>query len=241
MLTSALFKLLVLPAVLIAHHYTTSPPVGPPGPNDRVYSWQIFDRCARVVGLICQLFVVFSLICESFLAVSIAFSGPMSPASSGVENTLCPHPRADLTALATVSPLYLLALVIVFVGCIGRLWCYNALGHLFTYEVTLRPSHTLVTHGLYRWVRHPGYTSLFAHLAGMILLHMAPGGWNHECGIMNSMYAWFVGGWFFVIVFSVISLSRRGEVEDSILRAEFGIKWEQYRSAVPYKFVPGVI
>ncbi|KAJ6459413.1 ICMT-domain-containing protein [Mycena vulgaris] len=233
-------KLLLLPAVFIAHNYTTSPPIAPPGPNDRVYSWQLFDKCARVVGAISQIFVVASFTCECFLAASIAYPDQIS-LGPAMFSTLCPHPTADPTALKRISPLYLSVIVLIFAGSFGRIWCYKALGHLFTYEVTLRPSHALITHGLYGWVRHPGYTSLFTHLAGMVLLHMAPGGWNHECGIMHTGYVWLVGGWISVILFSVGSLSRRGEVEDAILKAEFGKQWEQYYSTVPYKFVPGLI
>ncbi|KAJ7148934.1 ICMT-domain-containing protein [Mycena crocata] len=234
---SALFKIFILPIVFIAHYYTTSPPNAAPSASDRVYSLTFFDVVTRVIGKVSQLFVLASLACEAFLAASTVYPDRISVGPE-LSNTLCPHPKADLTA---ISPEYLGALVVALAGSYGRIWCYKALGSLFTYEVTLRPSHKLISHGLYGWVRHPGYTSLFVHLAGMVLLHLAPGGWNHECGIMQTAYIWSVLAWLAVIIFSVFSLSRRGKVEDAILQAEFKEKWETYRSVVPYKFVPGII
>ncbi|KAJ7083590.1 ICMT-domain-containing protein [Mycena belliarum] len=227
------FKILMMLVVLVAHHYTTSPPVAPPGRNDRVYSWQLFDKCSRVIGVFSQLLVVAFFLCEGLLAVSTE--------DAGILHIICPRPTSNLTAIAGMPPLSVFALLIVLVGSAGRIWCYQALGRLFTYEVTIRPSHTLVTHGLYQWVRHPGYTSLFTHLGGMILLHMAPGSWNYECGIMHTGFAWGVWAWILIIIFSVASLSRRGNVEDSILKAEFGKQWESYSSTVTYKFIPGLI
>src|SRR6266511_1437639 len=34
--------------------------------------------------------------------------------------------------------------------------CYRALGRLFTFEMSIRDEHELVTQGPYAWVRHPG-------------------------------------------------------------------------------------
>ncbi|KAJ7661609.1 ICMT-domain-containing protein [Mycena polygramma] len=238
-MSAALFKSLLLVVLFIAHHYTTSPPIAPPGPNDRVFSWQFFDRCSRIVGVVSQVFVAASFACEILLAASSAYPSKIH-LGPNTFSILCPHP-SDLVAIELMSPMYIFALVLSFAGSAGRIWCYTALGRFFTYEVTLRPAHTLITRGLYRWVRHPGYISLFTHLAGMIVLHMAPGGWNHECGIMGTRYAWFVGAWIAVVLFSVASLSRRGKVEDLILKDEFGEKWERYSAAVPYSFIPGLL
>ncbi len=44
------------------------------------------------------------------------------------------------------------------------------LGRNFSPTLRLRPGHTLVTAGLYRWARHPMYTAYFLLFAGAFLL-----------------------------------------------------------------------
>lgn len=43
-------------------------------------------------------------------------------------------------------------------GTALRAWCFSALGRLFTYEVSIRTSHQLVTTGPYALLLHPSYT-----------------------------------------------------------------------------------
>ncbi len=40
-------------------------------------------------------------------------------------------------------------------------WVQHSLGHHWSTQLRLRENHTLVTTGLYRWIRHPMYTVLF--------------------------------------------------------------------------------
>ena len=49
--------------------------------------------------------------------------------------------------------------------------CYRALGRLFTFEMSIRDNHELVTDGPYGWVRHPAYTGILLIVAGVILWH----------------------------------------------------------------------
>jgi protein-S-isoprenylcysteine O-methyltransferase Ste14 len=41
------------------------------------------------------------------------------------------------------------------------MWVQHTLGHHWSTQLRLRINHTLVTSGLYRWIRHPMYTVLF--------------------------------------------------------------------------------
>lgn len=49
-------------------------------------------------------------------------------------------------------------------------WVHWALGKNFSTTLHVRDQHTLVTHGPYRWVRHPMYTVLFAFGVGLMLV-----------------------------------------------------------------------
>jgi protein-S-isoprenylcysteine O-methyltransferase Ste14 len=49
-------------------------------------------------------------------------------------------------------------------------WTFHSLGKNLTDTVATRREHTLVTHGPYRWVRHPFYVVLFLWLVALSLL-----------------------------------------------------------------------
>jgi len=49
-------------------------------------------------------------------------------------------------------------------------WLFSSLGKNVTPTVAIRKEHTLVTHGPYRWVRHPLYSVGFVAFAGFSLL-----------------------------------------------------------------------
>jgi len=59
----------------------------------------------------------------------------------------------------------------VTVGGLIRLECYRRLGRMFTFEMSIRKEHILVTSGPYGVVRHPGYTGALLAIGGMLLLH----------------------------------------------------------------------
>jgi len=42
---------------------------------------------------------------------------------------------------------------------------------MFTFEMSIRKEHILVTSGPYGVVRHPGYTGALLAIGGMLLLH----------------------------------------------------------------------
>lgn len=107
------------------------------------------------------------------------------------------------------------------------------------------PSHHLVTHGPYAYVRHPAYTGSLLVLAGLGLSHLTHGGWLVECEMLGGKgltglimrlggflmwYAW----WFGVGV-------RRARAEDSALRKLFESDWDKYAREVRWWFFPGII
>src|ERR1700742_2244743 len=102
------------------------------------------------------------------LAAFVLF--PSSFRQSPGMSLLC-HPDIppDITSL---SPQFVIsAILVISMGAI-RVWCYHALGTLFTFQITVRENHRLVNTGPYAYVRHPGYTSLIFVLIGMMAMSL---------------------------------------------------------------------
>ena len=155
---------------------------------------------------------------------------------------LCPASTSpSFNALSTMD--VILAGVIVFMGLI-RVWCFSTLGQFFTYEITIRPNHKLVTSGPYSFVRHPGYTCSISVIIGMIFFMVfSPNTSLQACGIteMVSLAKWVAWAWAAMVVYICWILVGRTSIEDENLRRTFGKEWEQYRNRVTKRFIPGLI
>ena len=204
-LTSVLKVPLILLALLGAW-YALTPPQPRPREQERVESKGVersFGNVVRIHALIwkvChalstpvrngadQLFfvlqcsVVASLLAELFACVfAVASSSPSSPlrifSSPHTSTTPLPPPLASTLPVAFV------------LGCLTtaasgtlRLACYKTLGSLFTFELTLRSDHRLVTRGPYSFVRHPSYSGVVLGVIGTCSCTLVPVRGGHERG-----------------------------------------------------------
>ena len=73
---------------------------------------------------------------------------------------MCPRSPATPTALTYVSPMLIAGALSAFAGGALRAWCYQTLGRLFTFEISIMDKHSLVTSGPYAFVRHPRQVSI---------------------------------------------------------------------------------
>ncbi|KAI0031873.1 hypothetical protein K488DRAFT_51107, partial [Vararia minispora EC-137] len=122
-----------------------------------------------------------------------------------------------------------------------RAWCYRALGRLFTFEIAILPAHALVTSGPYALVRHPSYTGIHLTLAGATLALAAPEVWPRACGTLALQPGRIAAAlWCAKCAYAMMSTARRGPHEDAELRRRFGVVWEEYALAVPYRMLPYV-
>src|SRR6516164_1744801 len=69
------------------------------------------------------------------------------------------------------SPLFFLGTTLATLGGYIRYRCYQELGQLYTFEMSIRKDHNLVKTGPYSIVRHPGYAGVLFTAMGMICLH----------------------------------------------------------------------
>jgi len=141
------------------------------------------------------------------------------------------------------------ALPVAFVlGCLTtaasgalRLLCYKTLGSLFTFELTLRSDHRLVTRGPYSFVRHPSYSGVVLGVVGTLLVHFGPGSWWARAGWQSTpvgqVYAMC---WCGMETYVLSSIMARAPTEDALLKKQFGAEWDAWAARVPYRVIPGV-
>lgn len=144
-----------------------------------------------------------------------------------------------LTGRIALSPAFLVGCAFATAGGYIRYWCYRTLGRFFTYEVTIRDDHLLVTSGPYAWVRHPAYTSAIACCVGMGVCCASPGSWMKECGILNSNEGKIAAGLYVAMVlWGSVSAIARIPLEDGLLKSRFGAQWDEWAKKVPYRLIP---
>jgi protein-S-isoprenylcysteine O-methyltransferase Ste14 len=88
-------------------------------------------------------------------------------------------------------------------------WVFSSLGKNVTPTVVTREEHKLVTHGPYRWVRHPLYTVGFLLFTGLSLLATN----------------WFI---FSMLIFGSFVLIERTSKEEQLLEKRFGDDYRDY-------------
>ena len=99
----------------------------------------------------------------------------------------------------------------------------------------------LVETGPYSIVRHPGYTSVWMISVGVLFCQLGHGSWYAECigwGTVTSQI--FLALWAFWNILIPATLMTRIPTEDTILRKEFGWKWDAYAKRTPWRLVPYV-
>ncbi|KAJ3558214.1 hypothetical protein NM688_g1054 [Phlebia brevispora] len=155
------------------------------------HPWHI--RIAAVVFRLQQPLLWIATGAELLLALAQQTVVPL-PASLSrtIQHNLCAYPRSlawlPVSKVAPnlhATPLAVLGAALVVCGSVLRLTCFRKLGTLFTFDLTILPSHELITTGPYAYVRHPAYAGTLLMCIGMLLVNFTPGSWVTECGIMG--------------------------------------------------------
>lgn len=114
---------------------------------------------------------------------------------------------------------------------------------MFTFELSLRQNHQLVTSGPYSVVRHPSYIGGALALLGALACYTSPGSWFVECsGLFPPSWMGFVVSlcWLIACLTGWLVISPRLKKEDAMLKKQFGLQWDAWTADVPYKLIPGV-
>ncbi|KAG1896252.1 uncharacterized protein F5891DRAFT_606137 [Suillus fuscotomentosus] len=141
-----------------------------------------------------------------------------------------------------ITPAFLAGSIAIAIGGILRLYCMTTLGKLWSFHLSVRKEHKLVTSGPYSVVRHPSYTGLLFQSTGIAVMYGSQGSWMRQSGILQvpfmkvlAMTSFFV----FLTLAAWVSISRPAE-EDQMLQHALGEEWENWAKKVKYRLIPGV-
>lgn len=116
-------------------------------------------------------------------------------------------------------PVTATGLGLFFVALMVRLTAIRTLGKFWSLHLEIRPEHQLVTHGIYRHVRHPAYLAIMLEVVSVPL-------------VANAFYTLAV-----TVGVYVPLLVLRWRREEKEMIEKFGERYEQYRRQVP-AFLP---
>jgi protein-S-isoprenylcysteine O-methyltransferase Ste14 len=115
------------------------------------------------------------------------------------------------------------------------------LGRFFTFELSIRDGHKLITSGPYSVVRHPSYTGLLMCFIGACVMYGAPGSWLQRSGLLGLSYVNAVAKMLAVLMAMVIViLVVRIPQEDKMMARGIGKEWDEWAQRVKYRLIPGV-
>ncbi|PCH35166.1 hypothetical protein WOLCODRAFT_79931 [Wolfiporia cocos MD-104 SS10] len=236
----SLIKVPLLCAGTLGTYATLTPPQPKVPPSERpkdVGTYErIFSAIARVYTGGLKLLICSGGLLE--IAVIIAHKYPSHPLSQQILHSLIRGP-VSLANRIELSPWFLVGAGLAAIGGFIRYNCYRTLGRFFTYEISIRDGHKLVTSGPYSWVRHPSYTSGIACCVGMGISYGSQGSWLRECGILGTTAGKAVSVLYvLMIAYGITSLVVRAPREDAMLQKQFGEEWDQWAKRVPYRMVP---
>ncbi|KZV76068.1 hypothetical protein PENSPDRAFT_623477 [Peniophora sp. CONT] len=234
-------KVLFLVTCAVGYHISLTPPTKAPKHSQETYRGHFFDYAARYLALLHKTIACTLLLCE-ILVVIAATTHETAPHHT-ILQTLCPRAVESDDAPHLSSLHYSLVAgvaLMVFATCI-RIWCYRTLNNMFTFELTIRRGHSLITSGPYAYVRHTSYTAATMNMFAFLIVHFAYGSWQRECEASSQVWwKWAISVYILDVAYTIVCLWQRGPAEDAQLRAHFGAKWDEYRKHVPRMYVPFV-
>lgn len=151
-------------------------------------------------------------------------------------------PAGSLDAIGWSLPALIGGIIVIAASGL-RIWSMRTLDRLFTFEVSIRPKHRLVTTGPYDFVRHPSYIGAVFSYGGALLVFFARGGWTAGSGVLDTSIGRFVAV-FWVVFFGTYLcaiLVGRMPMEERVIKDMFGKEWERWADGVRWKLIPGVV
>ncbi|KAF9072099.1 hypothetical protein BDP27DRAFT_1321072 [Rhodocollybia butyracea] len=235
---SGLIAISLVASTLFIHHKALTSPT-PPTATPRQY----YGTLERIV--FAQIWVPFTLQkvvvwLLGLVEITIILFRDIKPSSEYSQQILALLPsQHSHISHPILNPCFLTGTTLIIAGGVLRLFCYRALGRLFTFEVSVQKKHKLITNGPYRIVRHPSYAGMMMMSAGIFIWQIAPSSCIRQSEMLEN-----VGVRFLVIAFTLWSLTLcyssfpRARLEDAIMSNEFGDQWKRWAREVPYLLIP---
>ncbi|TCD65530.1 hypothetical protein EIP91_002539 [Steccherinum ochraceum] len=181
-------------------------------------------------------------LCNLYMLLATIY--PALLPSSVVRTIFAPNFATTLptAAIFTPSNTYIYGSFVLYFGAYIRLITYRALGRFFTFELSVKDEHKLITTGPYAVVRHPAYFGAIFVCIGLVTVHLfSPGTWWVECGLWSTWYGKVFGVlWAANLSLIQVQLLARVPKEDHVLRQVFGEQWNEWAQKTPYAVIPFV-
>ncbi|KAF8439975.1 hypothetical protein L210DRAFT_3541315 [Boletus edulis BED1] len=243
----AVAKLLLLILSGVAQLYGQTPPNVRP-PTEHLREQRGIERGLPFITWLGRALFCVWVLFEA--AVLVAFANFTPPTLAHyLSHVLLPSKLLPQAAtLTTATPAFTIGSLLGVFGGLLRAYCYRALGAHFTFELSIRPTQALVTHGLYGVIRHPSYTGSLALVLGWqlcvldrqgVIMSLIASGWDSNIG-QAVVTAASTCVWATTVCMLYLWLSKRMNNEDAMLEKNFGEEWRAWAKRVPYRLVPGV-
>lgn len=216
-----------------------NPPSPPPSPSEHARmkstNLEVLMHRSAALYLVAFWIIVSTVDLLVTAVIRIPELAPLRP----LTQTLLSYNEKGTYPRIKCSPFFLLGCLLAIFGSRLRWLAYRELGHLYTFEMSIKKDHRLVRSGVYGWVRHPGYTGVAFFVVGTALCHGSKGSWLRESGIMYNPIGLAMVvpplSLFFTIAFG---LMRRMRKEDEAMRELFGTEWDDWAGKVKFKLFP---
>lgn len=235
-------SLLKIPLILssaVAVHVALTPPHAPSKSevvHDTFNEWVIIQHVRY--GLPISKIVYWGISLAE-IALIVSRMTDLKTLPSVVQNTIGPFlPR--IQDVPITRPFILGTALVASAGYL-RWSCFRTLGHFFTFELTARKGHQLVTSGPYSIVRHPSYAAAILQYIGVTVLHGSATSWVRQSGVLDLPGVKLVLlAWLLERTITVTSLVRRINQEEEVVKSMFGDEWQRWANAVRYRIIPGI-
>ncbi|KAI0070722.1 hypothetical protein K474DRAFT_1738489 [Panus rudis PR-1116 ss-1] len=172
---------------------------------------------------------------EVYMILSAKYPALGLPSLSAVISTPC----SDLTSKVHLNTFSLVAFGICYIGYRLRVDAFRELGDQFTFELSIREKHKLVTTGPYSIVRHPSYTGCYLCSPAAAIMYFGPGSVWAECNIGQTKAGKILAGmWFALHGLTLAIQAWRIPREEAVLQKEFGDEWKAWAKSTRYKLLP---
>ncbi|KAI0090406.1 hypothetical protein BDY19DRAFT_1069340 [Irpex rosettiformis] len=241
---SPVVKIPLLFAGAAGMHVTFTPPNPTPEPDEASkygykpsYTWFNISRNLATITLTYFHQVLHWINAVGETAVILATAFPSTIESGDIVHALAGNSGAGVR-ITTSS---IIGFSLMAFGGLTRFLSYREMGRLYTWELSVKRGHHLVTTGPYSVVRHPGYSAIGLATVGSIYGFLGPGSLLWEGGYLDSTSGKvFAGLWAFYQLATTAKLWQRCPVEDRVLREQFPEEWEAWAKKTPYKLIPFV-
>ena len=79
-------------------------------------------------------------------------------------------------------------------------------------------------------------------IVGNVIWYTSRGSWLRESMVYQMKLSWlFIAPVMLGTFLGLSTILRRVPVEDAILKREFGKEWDDWKKAVPYRLLPGIL